>query len=126
MTSRPSTMATTRSARSSALAWRAGCPSRRRTGGVSPGRGWLESVGLRGEVSEEVAAFHDDLSRRVEERREQLVELCGHLVAASSENPPGDTRDVAAVVNSFLGSAGVPFEVVAGDEAAPNVLARLE
>jgi succinyl-diaminopimelate desuccinylase len=81
---------------------------------------------MKGEWNESVAAFNDGLSRQIDERREQLVELCGRLVAASSENPPGDTRDVASVVASFLGSAGVPFEVVAKDEASPNVVARLE
>jgi succinyl-diaminopimelate desuccinylase len=61
----------------------------------------------------------------VQGRRADLVDLCAGLVAARSDNPPGDTREVVEVVGSFLEAAGVSFEIIATDPVAPNLVATV-
>jgi succinyl-diaminopimelate desuccinylase len=52
--------------------------------------------------------------------------LCARLVAAPSVNPPGDTRQVAEVVQAELRAAGLASELVAADPIMPSVLAELD
>jgi succinyl-diaminopimelate desuccinylase len=64
--------------------------------------------------------------KSIARRGEELVDLCRLLVEAASENPPGDTRGVAAVVIPFLEGAGVKVDVIASDERAPNLVAQVD
>ncbi|MBV9066961.1 MAG: M20/M25/M40 family metallo-hydrolase [Methylobacteriaceae bacterium] len=57
--------------------------------------------------------------------REQLVELCGRLVAAPSESPPGRTVEVAKIVEAFLNANAIATDIVAGDPEAPNIVGRV-
>lgn len=59
-------------------------------------------------------------------RREEIVSLCERLVAARSENPPGDTRQVAAVVAGALGSFGVLPRIVKATDTMPCVVAEMD
>jgi succinyl-diaminopimelate desuccinylase len=61
----------------------------------------------------------------IDAEREELVELCGRLVAAKSVNPPGRTADVAEVVRDYLAESGIASETVKADEEAPNVVAEI-
>ena len=65
------------------------------------------------------------IGRDIDARRDDLIDLCGHLVAAPSVNPPGRTSEVAQVVRRYLTDYGVPSEVVAADDDAPNVVAQI-
>jgi succinyl-diaminopimelate desuccinylase len=67
-----------------------------------------------------------EVRRFVEGRRDMVVELCADLVAAASENPPGDTRAAVTVIDRFLRRAGIETERVAEDERMPNLVAQLE
>lgn len=62
----------------------------------------------------------------IDAAREDLVDLCGQLVAAESTNPPGRTAEVAEVVRAYLASHQVPTETVSADDEAPNVVGRIE
>jgi succinyl-diaminopimelate desuccinylase len=64
--------------------------------------------------------------RRIEEQREQIVELCGRLVAARSVNPVGDTREVASEVLAALKDAHVTGTLHSRVETMPSVVAELE
>lgn len=70
------------------------------------------------------------LSRRVlsdvQQQREQIVQLCGDLVAAPSVNPPGDTREVAAVVRDALTARGIEVRSEYNDPTMPNLLADVD
>jgi succinyl-diaminopimelate desuccinylase len=68
----------------------------------------------------------DTVCREIDAAREELVALCGALVAASSVNPPGRTADVAEVVRAYLADRGIASEPIAADAEAPNVAATLE
>lgn len=70
----------------------------------------------------EVAA---DLLGAARSERDQLLALCRELVQTPSENPPGDTRAAAAVVERFLISRGVSYHVVAPNHAMPNIVATI-
>jgi succinyl-diaminopimelate desuccinylase len=58
--------------------------------------------------------------------REELVDLCTRLVAAPSQNPPGDTRAVAGVVAGYLWGRGLDPELVAAVPTMPSVVATVE
>ena len=66
-----------------------------------------------------------DLDEEIEERRGDLLRLCGDLVAADSVNPPGNTAKVAGIVARWLRDHGAPAEIVAHDDEAPNVVSRV-
>lgn len=68
----------------------------------------------------------EDLRTAVEADREELVGFCAQLVAAPSENPPGDTRGVAAVVRGYLDAHGVGSRIEAGAPTMPSVVAELD
>ncbi|CAA9331786.1 MAG: Acetylornithine deacetylase [uncultured Frankineae bacterium] len=71
-------------------------------------------------------SWHDSLLDGVDEAAEGVVDLCARLVAAPSVNPPGDTREVAAVVRDELAGHGLPSELVAVDPTMPSVVAELD
>jgi len=65
---------------------------------------------------------------------EQLADLTRSLLAIDTSNPPGDTREIADLVESYLADAladrpdaedGVSVERLAVDPAKPNVLATV-
>jgi len=68
----------------------------------------------------------EDLVARVRARRDELLRLCGELVAQPSVNPPGDVRGVADVVVAYLERAGLTPEVHALVPEMPSVVARLD
>ena len=56
----------------------------------------------------------------------EVLEVARRLIAAPSENPPGDERAVAAVVSELLGERGIATETASQDPARPNVIARID
>lgn len=66
------------------------------------------------------------VGHEIDDAREELVDLCGHLVAAASVNPPGRTAKAADVVRSYLAHHGVATQVVASDDEAPNVVGQID
>jgi succinyl-diaminopimelate desuccinylase len=66
------------------------------------------------------------VGREIDAAREELVDLCGRLVAAASVNPPGRTADVAAVVRAYLAHHQVATQIVAADDEAPNVVGQID
>ncbi len=61
----------------------------------------------------------------IDAAREELLRLCGRLVAVDSVNPPGNTASVAAILRDWLSGAGIAAEYVAADAEAPNVVASI-
>ncbi|WP_436901706.1 M20 family metallopeptidase [Halovenus halobia] len=61
----------------------------------------------------------------VRENREELIELALDLLVVDTSNPPGDTRDIVAEVERFLGPSPVETERFVADPAKPNLLVRL-
>lgn len=61
-----------------------------------------------------------------ESRRDDVVALCGRLVAAPSVNPPGDTREVADVVRDALAGLDLPSRLERSDESMPSVVTHVD
>jgi succinyl-diaminopimelate desuccinylase len=72
------------------------------------------------------AELGDMVDGEIDAARDDLVDLCGRLVAAASINPPGRTVEVADVVRGYLAGHQVATEIVAADDEAPNVVGRIE
>src|SRR5215470_6819612 len=68
----------------------------------------------------------ETVCRDIDAAREELIELCGRLVAAASINPPGRTVDVADVVRAYLSGHGIATETIAADDEAPNVVGCID
>jgi len=52
----------------------------------------------------------DRLLRRVKAGKKGLVELCSRLVRIPSDNPPGDTRQLASYIREYLADRGASVE----------------
>ncbi len=72
------------------------------------------------------SSLADAVYRDIDAAREELIELCGPLVAAASVNPPGRTVEAAEVVRAYLSGHGIATEMVTADDDAPNIIARVE
>jgi succinyl-diaminopimelate desuccinylase len=69
----------------------------------------------------------NELVTAVNTGRDHLVDMCASLVRAPSENPPGDTREVAAVAAQILRKVpGVSVEEIVAEEPIVNIVARLQ
>ncbi len=66
-----------------------------------------------------------DLLARLEGERPAAVDLCARLVRIPSENPPGDTRALAAFIRGWLADHGHEARVVAARDDAPNLVCTL-
>jgi acetylornithine deacetylase/succinyl-diaminopimelate desuccinylase-like protein len=67
-------------------------------------------------------AVHDAMN----ERQDEWLDLVTDLISIPSENPPGDTTEIADYFTSFLQDRNVPYEVIAPNEEMPNVVAHFE
>src|SRR5262245_2061035 len=63
------------------------------------------------------------LLRRIESDQERLVRFFQDFTRIDTSNPPGDTRAGAQFIQAFLRAAGLPYEIVAPQEAMPNIIA---
>lgn len=57
---------------------------------------------------------------------EEVIKLCQELVRIPSENPPGDTRSIAAFTYSYLQEQGLPAKIVDPQSTMPNVVCTIE
>lgn len=65
----------------------------------------------------------DEILKRIDEQQDEWLRLLGEIVSRPSENPPGDTRDVAAYVVETLERRGHTPEVIAPQPMLANVVA---
>jgi len=66
-----------------------------------------------------------DVTAYVREHREDLVALALDLLAVDTQNPPGDTRELAGSVADYVADLPVDVERVAVDPAKPNLVVTL-
>ncbi len=64
----------------------------------------------------------DALLAEVDRDREAIIGFLQDFVRAPSPNPPGDTREAAAVITRFLDRHGLPWRTVAPVAEWPNVI----
>ena len=58
--------------------------------------------------------------------RQIFLDFLGDFTRAQSPNPPGDTREAAAVVERFLTEHQLPFRVIAPNPSMPNFVGSFE
>jgi succinyl-diaminopimelate desuccinylase len=63
----------------------------------------------------------DDIGRR----REELLNLLGEVIRRPSDNPPGDTTELANFVKQVLEDSGIPVQVYEPKQANPNIVASI-
>jgi acetylornithine deacetylase/succinyl-diaminopimelate desuccinylase-like protein len=68
----------------------------------------------------------DAVEAAMDDRLDDWIATCCDLISIPSENPPGDTTEVADYLAAFLDERGVPHEVIAPREEMPNVVAQFE
>lgn len=71
------------------------------------------------------AQIATEIATSIEARRGELIALLTDLVAARSDNPPGDVTRSAAVLTAFLGRHGLACEIVARDPTKPNLVSTV-
>lgn len=59
-------------------------------------------------------------------RQDELIALCARMVQIPSENPPGDTTEIAEFVERYLTSRGIPVRRYAPKAERPNLIASLD
>lgn len=65
------------------------------------------------------------LWERVERDKDRIADLCSQLIRIPSENPPGDTREIALFLRDYLTGAGITCKVLGPDEEHLSVLGEL-
>ncbi|PGF14119.1 acetylornithine deacetylase [Natrinema sp. CBA1119] len=66
-----------------------------------------------------------ELEAYVADRRSDLIDLALDLLSVDTANPPGDTREIAALLEEYLSQFPVDVERFAVDPAKPNLLVTL-
>ena len=66
------------------------------------------------------------LLRLLEDQVSRSVEICQELVRCPSEDPPGDTREVASYIESLLSQNGINTFIVSPHPEKPSVIATIE
>lgn len=68
----------------------------------------------------------DTVEHRLEQDLEDWVDVVCDLISIPSENPPGDTTDIAQYLTGFLDERNIPYQVIEPKEGMPNVVAQVE
>lgn len=68
---------------------------------------------------------HEELRSLVENKKEDLLNLCCEMIRIPSVNPPGEMDEMVAYLCAYLEQHGILYEVVKGKETTPNIIARL-
>jgi len=66
-----------------------------------------------------------ELQKLLEQEGEKVIQTCCSLVKIPSENPPGDTREIAGFLYDLFRSEGIECELVAPRENMPSVVATI-
>ena len=67
----------------------------------------------------------DKLKELLSREAERVIAICCQLVQIPSEDPPGDTREIAAFIGGYLKGEGVDARIVSPHPEKPNVVAEV-
>ncbi len=67
-----------------------------------------------------------ELQVLLEKEAERSIKICQELVRIPSEDPPGDTADIAGYIFDLFKSEGIDCEIVSPHPEKPNVVARVK
>ncbi|UJF15371.1 ArgE/DapE family deacylase [Jeotgalibaca sp. MA1X17-3] len=69
-------------------------------------------------------ALKQQVVQAVEEKKEELLELCSQLIQINSENPPGDSTEISDFIINYLKEYGIDTEVHEAAEKQFNLISR--
>jgi len=67
----------------------------------------------------------EKVQRLIDERREEILQLCSDMVRIPSENPPGDMGEMASFLRGFLEERGFAVEAYEPEKGRINLVARI-
>ena len=62
----------------------------------------------------------------IDRDRDDLVRFLQAFVQHRSPNPPGDTRDAAEFITSFLEQRGLPYRIISPHPEMPNIVGSFD
>jgi len=65
------------------------------------------------------------IKKWLDPKRETLIELLSRLIAARTENPPGNEAAAARVVAEFFDACGIPYEIYEAEPGRTNIIGRV-
>jgi succinyl-diaminopimelate desuccinylase len=65
------------------------------------------------------------IAKRIEDREQDLINLCRKLIQAKGENPPGDVSKVASVAEHFLQNEAIPYEKFEPTKGHTSIVASI-
>lgn len=68
----------------------------------------------------------EKLIQIISKEEEEVIHLCQELVRRPSEDPPGDTREIADYINNYFKSSDVDCEIINPHPEKPNVVATIK
>lgn len=66
------------------------------------------------------------INQWIDDEHEGIIGFLREFLQAKSPNPPGDTRDAAAVVTKLLDRLGLPYRMVSPNPVMPNIIGSYE
>jgi len=69
------------------------------------------------------AAYKAKIREEVDRRKDAFLEALSRAVQCNTDNPPGDTRNLALYLTEFLGQKGIDTKIYDPVEENPNVIA---
>lgn len=70
------------------------------------------------------AQLKERVVQAVEERKEELLDLCSKLIQINSENPPGDSTEISEFIENYLNGFGLSVEKHEAADRMFNLISR--
>lgn len=68
----------------------------------------------------------DSVIEEMDDRMDEWIDILTDFISIPSENPPGDTTEIASYLTDLFDERGIPYEVVAPQQEMPNVIGHFE
>ena len=65
------------------------------------------------------------LKELVEERKEELLDLCCRMIQIPSVNPPGEVEEIVRFICDYLEKHGISWEIIRPTPDTPNIVAKM-
>ncbi len=71
------------------------------------------------------AEIKSALWEQIDERKDELIQLCSDLISINSENPPGHMEEITKYICSYLEQNSIDYEVLRPCPDTPDIIATL-
>jgi len=76
-------------------------------------------------IREDTLELKSEVRRRIEKRQGDLIGLCSDMIKIPSDNPPGDTTELASFIRKHLEESGLEVTTYEPKEGCPNLVSTL-